>query len=244
MRALICVKVEAYPRACRGALISATIFGLTRGLSPRMRGSHILRDQVAQYVGPIPAHAGEPRGRRRRGRRSGAYPRACGGATWTTHTRFSTMGLSPRMRGSLGITSILCRRGGPIPAHAGEPACRLRLRCRSRAYPRACGGASEEARAWMVTGGLSPRMRGSRIHCVSPCAGSGPIPAHAGEPLLVLSKSMTARAYPRACGGATGPGSDWRFQRGLSPRMRGSPPGRAQPGDAFGPIPAHAGEPS
>ena len=51
-----------------------------------------------------------------------AYPRGCGGAVSTSVTIEPSVGLSPRVRGSLkSATDGPCTMG-PIPAGAGEPA--------------------------------------------------------------------------------------------------------------------------
>ena len=86
-------------------------------------------------------------------------------------------------------------------------------------------------------------MRGSRYsrRCRHPKTRS--IPAHAGEPLATALRTLRARVYPRACGGASPRPHGKRFGVGLSPRMRGS---LSQTNNAFefeGSIPAHAGEP-
>ena len=49
--------------------------------------------------------------------------------------------------------------------------------------------------------------------------------------------------YPRACGGATVADSEDAAEKGLSPRMRGSPGVIEAVGIRNGSIPAHAGEP-
>ena len=91
--------------------------------------------------------------------------------------------------------------------------------------------------------GLSPLTRGNRRANELARQPLGPIPAHAGEPLLHRTGYRVGGAYPRSRGGTHKAGiaelRDW----GLSPLTRGNP---AQPGalpTTFGPIPAHAGEP-
>ena len=71
--------------------------------------------------------------------------------------------------------------------------------------------------------GLSPRMRGNQQHASrhQQCAGS--IPAHAGEPSLIIEEAQEVE--------------------GLSPRMRGNRRVDRRPVRRPGSIPAHAGEP-
>ena len=112
-------------------------------------------------------------------------------------------------------------------------------------YPRVCGG-TRRARWLLVNGsGLSPRMRGNRDESpprygkrgLSPRMRGNPlprpatpsgyrsIPAYAGEPRATRRRRPVCRVYPRVCGG-TDDDKDLIVEiPGLSPRMRGNPPG-------------------
>ena len=215
---------RAYPRACGGAGQESTDDSVAGGLSPRMRGSRRIAEVCDGLPGPIPAHAGEPHRDQMPSAVTAAYPRACGGADVGTADVALEKGLSPRMRGS----PRQIRRPPPPPW----------------AYPRACGGAAWARDALMKIWGLSPRMRGSPPSRAQPCAPQGPIPAHAGEPVVRRGRTAARRAYPRACGGAAASISANTSRTGLSPRMRGSHAFLLLPSAARGPIPAHAGEPS
>ena len=70
----------AYPRVCGGAIFLRNTVANYFGLSPRMRGSRIFRDQALIFRGPIPAYAGEPQAKKKPAASAGAYPRVCGGA--------------------------------------------------------------------------------------------------------------------------------------------------------------------
>ena len=238
------LSIGAYPRACGGAHPRGTPHPRARGLSPRMRGS---LSQIADQLGgqgPIPAHAGEPRRRRRPGRPARAYPRACGGARVAKFCTEDAKGLSPRMRGSQSVAPFFFLSDGPIPAHAGEPLPASNCVDGERAYPRACGGALQFHPINAHDRGLSPRMRGSRARGRALQAGVGPIPAHAGEPTELHDPGRDPGAYPRACGGADFIMLPTRISRGLSPRMRGSRDLLPNRPLRAGPIPAHAGEPA
>ena len=103
-----------------------------------------------------------------------------------------------------------------------------------------------EARAWSILRslwpGLSPRVRGSHLQHAVGRIDLGSIPACAGKPLPRDPRNIGKRVYPRVCGeaGHDGAGGD---QKGLSPRVRGSPVRGT--GDAMRPgsIPACAGKP-
>ena len=70
---------RVYPRVCGGTpRPTASATGPT-GLSPRVRGNHCRARHSGWPNGSIPACAGEPRSRARRGTRGRVYPRVCGG---------------------------------------------------------------------------------------------------------------------------------------------------------------------
>ncbi len=147
------------------------------------------------------------------------------------------------MRGNLVCLMGVETVHGPIPAHAGEP--RLE-NCQDKsqmAYPRACGGTPLHSKRGQFLRGLSPRMRGNRDLLEKLIHGSGPIPAHAGEPGVFLRLFKKLRAYPRACGGTPICLVLCTFLPGLSPRMRGNLVTATNFAGRSGPIPAHAGEP-
>ena len=129
-----------YPRVCGGTGQLVSLPAQPLGLSPRVRGNHLVvrEDDVAHRS--IPACAGEPVDSARPRSPQGVYPRVCGGTfNQDVHSR-KTRGLSPRVRGNPGSRppSRLCRRS--IPACAGEPDCMSRARTAYRVYPRVCGG--------------------------------------------------------------------------------------------------------
>ena len=129
-----------YPRACGGTAAEKATSRPDLGLSPRMRGNHVPHRPAHIVQGSIPAHAGEPFRRRGEPRRSGVYPRACGGTARARHGFCTRSGLSPRMRGNRGREAGGVGGVGSIPAHAGEPRGPRRGPRRARVYPRACGG--------------------------------------------------------------------------------------------------------
>ncbi len=171
-----------YPRGCGGAEAEAADPERDEGLSPRVRGSRRAATAPCGFPGSIPAGAGEPQRHHRRHGREGVYPRGCGGADLRSEITTWGLGLSPRVRGSHlaldGVEALL----GSIPAGAGEPSSGMTRLRRSRVYPRGCGG----ARTWPIrarsSGGLSPRVRGSRVRGHAAPGAVGSIPAGAGEP--------------------------------------------------------------
>ena len=197
--------VRVYPRACGGtgprnpSGIPARA-GEPAGnrLSPRVRGN-----PVSTASGSIPARAGErPDHAQQR-----VYPRACGGTGISRLVVLPTMGLSPRVRGnpvsSTGSPatsgSIPARAGEPvlaiallvtwrsIPARAGEPATEPECSGPRKVYPRACGGTTDNGDQSQPTG-VYPRACGGTVRRVSArSAGTGSIPARAGEPATAFT---------------------------------------------------------
>ena len=193
--------------------------------------------------GSIPAGAGEPAWRLPSRHRRGVYPRGCGGARVASSAGMSTTGLSPRVRGSPHHHARQQRRGGSIPAGAGEPHGNNSEAVSVWVYPRGCGGAPLRRlakRGWL---GLSPRVRGSRRRNEGRRSGYGSIPAGAGEPTASRRTMGRGWVYPRGCGGAAGANRAQAALVGLSPRVRGSPAMTVTATGHHGSIPAGAGEP-
>ena len=233
-----------YPRVCGGAHDTDSEWRLSRGLSPRMRGSHRSRPSSLLCCGIIPAYAGEPLTDRHQCTISEDYPRVCGGAVMPSRRMFTGLGLSPRMRGSPVPPGERPHVPGIIPAYAGEPFTPAASSSFLRDYPRVCGGAGRRGRPAILLPGLSPRMRGSRQALQRPGGGLGIIPAYAGEPGSSAQAHARLADYPRVCGGAE-LASCWPANAsGLSPRMRGSPQVRERRDVVAGIIPAYAGEPA
>ena len=213
------------------------------GLSPRVRGSHLLAVASRHRDGSIPACAGEPTGTTLFVTYGRVYPRVCGGAQRVVVGRVELEGLSPRVRGSLSAYVELTRLSRSIPACAGEPGY-IRLDGHLRqVYPRVCGGAAIPGKVSGTRSGLSPRVRGSRPYCRDQGGNNRSIPACAGEPSSLVSQRYSGRVYPRVCGGATNRSWPDLRDRGLSPRVRGSLMTSAFGTGLTRSIPACAGEP-
>ncbi len=233
----------AYPRA-RGATSWARRNRLGRqGLSPRTRGNQQIELGLADCLGPIPAHAGQPLGRRSRTPCCRAYPRARGATVADPITSGRHGGLSPRTRGNPQWSHGENRPHGPIPAHAGQPRRPTRANRLQGAYPRARGATLQGLGAPDVRLGLSPRTRGNRHGELRHPCGHGPIPAHAGQPPTYGGRDDRRRAYPRARGATRIAREECAKRGGLSPRTRGNRPRPARLLRRAGPIPAHAGQP-
>ena len=153
---------------------------------------------------------------------------------------------------------------GSIPAGAGEPHRAFGRKWDGMVYPRGCGGTTSESDGVPTARGLSPRVRGNptvtscrpssmglspRVRgnprCVPLSRGmAGSIPAGAGEPGTSFTLNVHRLVYPRGCGGTVAGAVVGDRYRGLSPRVRGNPPGAAREYADGGSIPAGAGEPT
>ena len=172
---------RAYPRICGESVPGFRFRSPGWGLSPRMRGIRDRSQCAGVPVGPIPAHAGDPASHRTTCLLDRAYPRVYGGSVKWRDDAGSVWGLSPRMRGIRFGLRRRCRRGGPIPAYAGDTLASAKARTATWAYPRVCGGYSRMPPPSVIVMGLSPRMRGIRHRPDHVPPGLGPIPAYAGD---------------------------------------------------------------
>ena len=263
-------KTAVYPRACGGTRQARLLMLRLCGLSPRLRGNHVLKNAGVQVQRSIPAPAGEPccgspracGGTGRPGVRWGSgmlaavYPRACGGTVWTSSPRCWSSGLSPRLRGNRMDDAVrgagprvyprAC--GGTIELHGSRGWSPVYPRAcggtMTRVYPRACGGTLTLHADVSQGDGLSPRLRGNPRGWWRTPGPSGSIPAPAGEPKTPGKWSSSATVYPRACGGTRQVIHQPLQVLGLSPRLRGNRGRVPDSLSSYGSIPAPAGEPS
>ena len=195
------------------------------GLSPRVRGNQRYVKTGGHKVWSIPACAGEPKSGTGTSAPSGVYPRVCGGTRRSLSSSSPSLGLSPRVRGNPLYAPERLNDLRSIPACAGEP---RRLRPPGnyrRVYPRVCGGTSSRGKGRGCVCGLSPRVRGNQAYECDDRPPARSIPACAGEPSPRRRPRSAPVVYPRVCGGTHPGGGCRRAASGLSPRVRGNPPG-------------------
>ena len=167
----------------------------------------------------------------------------CGGTGHSLTDGAAGDGLSPRVRGNLGVALNGQAVGRSIPACAGEPPWRRRRSGGRRVYPRVCGGTHRSQAMPQVTEGLSPRVRGNRGERSRDRVAVGSIPACAGEPAGLSWSAHWPAVYPRVCGGTYDAAVGEGEVQGLSPRVRGNQGAAAPAMPAVRSIPACAGEP-
>ena len=169
-----------HPRGCGAHTTRRTGRSTWSGSSPRVRGSLLMVDGHTQNGGIIPAGAGlttvfivkTPFYR--------DHPRGCGAHVTVLCLIFTTVGSSPRVRGSPIEGDAGSQNDGIIPAGAGLTFRIHRKDSASRDHPRGCGAHSRHVRMLSCTSGSSPRVRGSRSTSFISAWTSGIIPAGAG----------------------------------------------------------------
>ena len=212
-----------YPRVCGGTVRRRIEDRAMTGLSPRVRGNRSTRARAATAPRSIPACAGEPAGQLLIIGQVEVYPRVCGGTRRRRKGGRSTSGLSPRVRGNLGLPAKWQDKRRSIPACAGEPDTVRFVPLVSVVYPRVCGGTGSVFRGDERDRGLSPRVRGNRGPYAEVVSFARSIPACAGEPVHWKGSLQSRRVYPRVCGGTMKAKTLDENGTGLSPRVRGNP---------------------
>ena len=170
------------------------------GSSPRMRGTHQIRDVSADIHGIIPAYAGNTRAFRRSWLLPWDHPRVCGEHSDGWSVMRTDVGSSPRMRGTPAGWARGTRSRGIIPAYAGNTIRCLSARRATVDHPRVCGEHFSVASHLRVNPGSSPRMRGTHAARRMPRHRPGIIPAYAGNTFVMSHDFSLLRDHPRVCG--------------------------------------------
>ena len=162
---VVCANVDAmravHPRACGEQTSRLTKASRSTGSSPRLRGTGGTPALVVRVDRFIPAPAGNSHCGSAGETARSVHPRACGEQPVSETMVESSVGSSPRLRGTGqgGLLEGLARRF--IPAPAGNSA-RLAESLRgSSVHPRACGEQFNAFKGWVTDAGSSPRLRGT-----------------------------------------------------------------------------------
>ena len=131
---------------------------------PAPAGNRILQLQVLVKLRFIPAPAGNSHDVWRKLRAAAVHPRACGEQpTAETGTRTS-LGSSPRLRGTAYTFDSRHSSIRFIPAPAGNSRVPPGGGATSRLHPRACGEQPPRRPSSWLVDGSSPRLRGTDQH--------------------------------------------------------------------------------
>ena len=154
---------------------------LTRGSSPRVRGTpKEARDGPANRR-IIPACAGNTLPTSQARRRHWDHPRVCGEHRVGTVQGIPIGGSSPRVRGTRLVSGVGRGGRGIIPACAGNTSRRDTATLACWDHPRVCGEHFSLSSLWSASTGSSPRVRGTLPWRGAWKAGVGIIPACAGN---------------------------------------------------------------
>ena len=129
-------------------------------------------------------------------------------------------GPPPRMRGRLGLVSLIGGIIGTTPAHAGKTPFPRGQATAPRDHPRACGEDPEHEGTTPQIMGPPPRMRGRHRPHSSRVARAGTTPAHAGKTLADLERCHATGHFRYDCFG----GNTWsqaHLNRTVTVALRG-----------------------
>ena len=133
-----------HPRVCGGHVLNPSSSSAWFGSSPRVRGTRMGSARGHASSRFIPACAGDTLHSRGIPLRTAVHPRVCGGHSAVVGRIASTLGSSPRVRG----TPRKKRSRPPIPrfipACAGDTLGNQAGRAMRSVHPRVCGGHSEK----------------------------------------------------------------------------------------------------
>ena len=170
-----------HPRACGEHRAARRIAGRVVGSSPRLRGTRHRSAHSADYIGIIPALAGNTPADRGQRQKSRDHPRACGEHRVDGEQQSCHLGSSPRLRGTPIPPPRRRRPSGIIPALAGNTSRPAPPKSPPRDHPRACG--EHTGKKWTRGGtpGSSPRLRGTPAQTLVDDRQTRIIPALAGN---------------------------------------------------------------
>ena len=196
---------------------------MSKGSSPRLRGTLPPAARGLPQRGIIPALAGNTSKRSSHSLRPWDHPRACGEHPGAPNVEGRRLGSSPRLRGTHHAQGGRGHGRGIIPALAGNTGTRPAACRRAWDHPRACGEHFHRSIDDGVLQGSSPRLRGTHGVEYGWVIVIGIIPALAGNtPPLYKSGALTWD-HPRACGEHPIARVSSAGIGGSSPRLRGTP---------------------
>ena len=170
------------------------------GSSPLARGTRRELKTMGDFVGLIPARAGNTKIQSPSLKSRGAHPRSRGEHRARRWVSLIRQGSSPLARGTLLRAAGTGWWHGLIPARAGNTFVEHAKEIASRAHPRSRGEHLEAAHSGSGCWGSSPLARGTPNLRPDTQAFAGLIPARAGNTWWVRVRRFRARAHPRSRG--------------------------------------------
>ena len=219
----LCRWCSDHPRACGERRRRNRRGRRRRGSSPRVRGTRISPWQPPLHLRIIPARAGNATAPPGSAVHRTDHPRACGEREIFVFLYHCLPGSSPRVRGTRSCVMASSRSFRIIPARAGN-AKRGRRSGQARSdHPRACGERQSRLSTAAVSGGSSPRVRGTPIVPRERKTFLRIIPARAGNASSERPRKWMMSDHPRACGERDYLMLESHSSPGSSPRVRGTP---------------------
>ena len=211
-----------HPRGCGEHPWPKPLRTSAGGSSPRVRGTRLRGSGVPIRDRFIPAGAGNTCARRTPYRPEPVHPRGCGEHIFRLSPARWMPGSSPRVRGTRHHRQPHRQPRRFIPAGAGNTAVRLVCTASIPVHPRGCGEHTERFLRAVLSGGSSPRVRGTLKSKPADNPQYRFIPAGAGNTHQRPCLSLRDPVHPRGCGEHTGPAGKGRSLIGSSPRVRGT----------------------
>ena len=193
-----------------------------RGSSPRKRGTDALALEQVRRERFIPAQAGNSARMAIPFSQPSVHPRASGEQGEARACPSRRAGSSPRKRGTDFVNIKIGSFPRFIPAQAGNRPSPPSKRPWLAVHPRASGEQVASARSLSVTGGSSPRKRGTEPLLKLQKLDRRFIPAQAGNRELKVAFCDLLPVHPRASGEQSGNEHVEFLEVGSSPRKRGT----------------------
>ena len=179
-------------------------------------------EQLHSWTGWItPAYAGKSRCAYKRARSVRDHPRVCGEKPVAMHTRITSAGSPPRMRGKVPLPLLPLPGLGITPAYAGKSASFDTFHPHLQDHPRVCGEKLQSTSASPRALGSPPRMRGKGGRYSLRALLNRITPAYAGKREVFGYQEAWAEDHPRVCGEKYFTIRDKVAKKGSPPRMRG-----------------------
>ena len=216
------VSLSVHPRVCGEQIWTLTFWQRFDGSSPRVRGTGDLQCSNPLPERFIPACAGNSGPRPLCHSPFSVHPRVCREQFLAGCCAIVFAGSSPRVRGTEFLRDNILAARRFIPACAGNRSRPNWSRPPGAVHPRVCGEQRGIASLMMLTGGSSPRVRGTEQSPRHQQYRQRFIPACAGNSIEVVNFFGHCSVHPRVCGEQSLLVGMRRSPSGSSPRVRGT----------------------
>ena len=176
------IHARVYPRMYGETPFADDRLHAISGLSPHVRGNRRGARLRLPLQRSIPACTGKPCHARGRSPAGGVYPRMYGETADDQVGSVRHPGLSPHVRGNQHSGRRTAALQGSIPACTGKPCTAVVTMIVPSVYPRMYGETHGARARGPGVQGLSPHVRGNRLHHIARLTPHESIPACTGKP--------------------------------------------------------------